>query len=325
MLTIRKAEGPDFGAAADCLNAVFEGSYLNPRVFEAGYLAARVAAGGYQLLVAAEPGGTVAATGALYQHEWFPGGAEVCLLATRPSHRGLGLGGRLMGRLTGMAVDSSAYAAFACCATHVPQSQHLLQRHGYVPTGFWFSEYDPAKQAASFNHASCKLTSEAYVRPGHRTQHRLYLPKSLKPLAARIYRPIGPACFPEETGAPAPETKLTLWPNDYHATDYLFVDACGPDLREKLAAIAPRTEGRTAVLFLDVAHASAAQGYAALLEAGFRFAGFIPAAEGREYLIMSRRGAEPFVPEELSLTGASQALLKDILSQQQAEEAEYGR
>ena len=325
ILDVRHPNKSDCDGIIDCFYDVFEGSYLNPNVFKKGYFYKRTQTEDFTIIVAVDSTGRIISTCSIYFNPMFPGGCEFGLYATRNEYRGYGIGSYLVEMLYKQVLEHGCEIMYAHMATHMNVSQHQFETRGFMPSGFWFLEYDHNRQAVNFNNATCKLTSLTYVKYCNKKDcGDIYVNAKLREVTEYVYKYLGVSFkILTEDSVTEEKSQMIVKYNQYHHTLYITVDKCGQDfiiIMKDLHNQYPDTPMQTVILLLNISSPYSCRGYEQLKNLGYVFSGFAPMTKESEYMIMSYKGVENLKFDEIKTTVIGKKLMDKVTFFQKIEE-----
>lgn len=284
---LRAARDDDFCSVIDCLKEIYKGKYANKKVFEKDYLKNNK---DISFFVAVDKDGKVVSTLGLAQPNLLSGTFELIMHTVREEYRHKGISIALVNYAMDAFQNQNCFSFCSRPVSATPASQRILERCGLSPTGFLFNIYD-SKQAPTQDTVSQKQSFAVYAKKNKKKDAaKLFVCEGLSHFTKKIYASLG-VDFEIITSAPEKqdETVLKDFYDEPHATLYIALEKCGgdlPDIIRNLQAAYGSHPLQSSIVYLNINHFGAIDGFSALCKLGYKFSGFSPLCKDGEYIIM---------------------------------------
>jgi RimJ/RimL family protein N-acetyltransferase len=321
---LKIAEEADFPAVVDCIRAVYGELYHDPNMYRPEYMHEMQEKGQIEVYAAmSEKSGADSLVGLTKfgfdtsRHAFFG-------FMTKEYLRGEGLSSTLYNYLVEIIKARRLPAAYGFALTIHTTSQHIVEKLGFVPTGFLFGFCDDAKVSETPIVPLQKRSLAVYTIPmTKKSAGTLYLPQQMHGFAENIYNSLN-ASFEISTGddsSVAAETHFESRYNAYHSVSHVRIHRAGRDLAEIVQKIHTRYSAPldTVTLELDCTDPCAVYGLETLLEQGYIMSGFRPLCEDGEYILLFYQGGAKILYDEIKTTANCREVLDYILRSKEHE------
>ncbi len=319
-LRFREFTSDDVAGFIDCIRDEYGETYWNPDVYEPEKIIEDSSSEQNKYFVAESKDGKIVAVLALKKSLPRENYCEICYGITSKQFRNFGIMRRFFTYVLEQARSmKNIYAEYCSAVLYHDITSKLLERVGFVPTGFEFSQDIIEGKLNSFDESgNVKRPYGILIRAVDKIDAgSIFLPRELSSTAEKIYRDLNVNVEILNRGSDLnSESKFFFTYDEPQKNCEIEIDSPGYDLREKIESIQNqfRDPDQTFNIYLNVSHSGAVDAYKILRDMKYFCTGFKPICSDREILIMHNAGNVSVDLYSLSLTEKFSALRDFIIN-----------
>lgn len=313
-LKFREFTSDDVNGFIDCIREEYGETYWNPDVYEPEKIIEDSLSEGNKYFVAESTDKKIVAVLALKKSLPRENYCEFCYGITLKRFRNFGI----MQNFIMWVIEQprnleNIYAEYCSAVLYHDITSKMLERVGFIPTGFEFSQDIIEGKLNSFDESgNIKRPYGILIRAVEKIDAgKIYLPRELSSMAEKVYRDLNVDVEILNRGSSlSSKSKFSFIYDEPQKNCEIEIDSPGYDLREKIESIQNqfRDPDQTFNIYLNISDSGSIEAYKILRDMKYFCTGFKPICSDREILIMHNAGNVAVDLYSLNLTEKFSAL-----------------
>lgn len=308
---IKEADEKDFGGIIDCWKSVRGDNYYNSNIYTEDFIKSN------KTFVALGENDEISAVVSITNRIFSFDNNVMSMLAVKNEYRGKGIATRLVDTAIGYLKEKASGSLKSHTVTYTDLVQNMLERRGFVPTGFLFGVRDNSKKPAKESSESEKSTFAVYTAANERKIiGELFIPDNVLEIAETVFRKLNLSFAVRGGDAPKGVSVINTFNDAHNKVFYIRVLKCGTDIGSILKMMADECDSipcTSIILMINIKDSAAVYGYEEALKNKFMFSGFDLLDMDFDYILMYYGNNVKILFDEIKTTEESAELLDEIL------------